>query len=170
MYVCFILNILSTASLDWKTPYQVLYGQTPDISEVFQFEFWEPVYFATGEQLDSDSKPSFPSTSHEKTGRFVGFAESVGDKFCYKILTDDTQRIIYRSAVRSARDQVDINRRSSPPVEEPTTEFIKSRSTDVDSTEVDSNSPKQLIGQSFDPEELIGRTYLMDPEENGERF
>ena len=102
MYVCFILNILSTASLDWKTPYQVLYGQTPDISEVFQFEFWEPVYFATGEQLDSESKPSFPSTSHEKTGRFVGFAESVGDKFCYKILTDDTQRIIYRSAVWSS--------------------------------------------------------------------
>ena len=29
---------------------------------------------------------------------------------------------------------------------------------------------KQLIGQSFDPEELIGRAYLMDPEENGERF
>ena len=142
MYVCFILNILSTASLDWKTPYQVLYGQTPDISEVFQFEFWEPVYFATGEQLDSESKPSFPSTSHEKTGRFVGFAESVGDKFCYKILTDDTQRIIYRSAVCSARDQVDINRRSSPPVGEPTTEFIKSRNTDVNSAEVDSNTPK----------------------------
>ena len=59
-YVCFILNVSSNESLGWKTPYQVLFGQTPDISELFQFEFWEPVYFATGEQLDSYSKPNFP--------------------------------------------------------------------------------------------------------------
>ena len=166
MYVCFILNITSHESLQWKTPYQLLYGQTPDISEIFQFEFWEPVYFATGEQLDSSTKPSFPSTPHERSGRFVGFAEDVGDKFCYKVLTDDTQKIIFRSAIRSARDTPEINRRLSPPVgEPPDTEVVKLRDTGKDST-----APKQIIGQSFDPEDLIGRTYLMDPEENGERF
>lgn len=165
MYVCFILNVTSVASLNYKTPYQVLHGQTPDISEIFQFEFWEPVYFATGEQLDSINKPSFPSTTHEKAGRFVGFAETVGDKFCYKVLTDDTQKIIYRSAIRSARDTVEVNRRASPPVGEPVTEFVKSSHTNGDPT-----TPRQICGQSFDPEDLIGRSYLMDPEKNGERF
>ena len=175
-YVCFILNVSSNEALGWKTPHQVLFGQTPDISELFQFEFWEPVYFATGEQLDSTSKPSFPSSSHEKSGRFVGFSDTVGDKFCYKILTDDTQQIIHRSAVRSARNTNKVNRRLTPHVGEPDhlKEIIKSpHRTEIggkDTSDGETPTHKQVFGKVFDPDELIGRTYLMDKEENGERF
>ena len=98
-YVVYILNITSAESLQWRTPHEALYGQTPDISNVFQFEFWEPVYFATGDALGSDTSPKFPSETHEKSGCFVGFAETVGHIFTYKVLTSDTNKIIYRSAV-----------------------------------------------------------------------
>ena len=175
-YVCFILNVSSNESLGWKTPYQVLFGQTPDISELFQFEFWEPVYFATGEQLDSYSKPNFPSTSHEKQGRFVGFSDTVGDKFCYKILTDDTQHVIHRSAVRSARDTNQVNRRLPSSVGESDSliEIVKAPPRDnkgnLDTNDGYTPSHKQIYGNVFDPDELIGKTYLMDKQDNGERF
>ena len=80
LYTVAILNILATESLGWKTPYQVLTGQTPDISEFFQFEFWEPVYYATGEALSYTGHVPFPSGDKEGKGRFVGFAEGIGDK------------------------------------------------------------------------------------------
>ena len=60
-YVVYILNITSVESLQWRTPHEVPYGQTPDISNVFQFEFWEPVYFATGDALGTTTSPQFPS-------------------------------------------------------------------------------------------------------------
>ena len=175
-YVCFILNVSSNESLGWKTPYHVLFGQTPDISELFQFEFWEPVCFATGEQLDSYSKPNFPSTSHEKQGRFVGFSDTVGDKFCYKILTDDTQHVIHRSAVRSARNTNQVNRRLPSSVGESDNliEIVKAPPRDnignLDTSDGDTPSHKQIYGKVFDPDELIGKTYLMDKQDNGERF
>ena len=48
----------------------------------------------------------------------------------------------------------------STPIGEPVTEIVKIR---------DTGEPKQILGQAFDPEDLIGKTYLMDPEDNGER-
>ena len=48
----------------------------------------------------------------------------------------------------------------STPIGETVTEIVKIR---------DTGEPKQILGQSFDPEDLIGKTYLMDPEDNGER-
>ena len=63
---------------------------------MLSFYFWEPVYY-----LDP-SDDSYPSATKEKLGHFVGIAESVGDVMMYKVLTDDTKKIIYRSTVRSA--------------------------------------------------------------------
>ena len=165
-YVVYILNITSVESLNWRTPHEVLYGQTPDISNIFQFEFWEPVYFATGESLGTNTSPTFPSKTHEKQGRFVGFAETVGTIFTYKILTSDTNKIIYRSAVRSARDTVELNRRSAPTVGETTPiEIVKSPTRTLPNGEIST-----MTTQTFDPDELIGRTYLQDVDENGERY
>ena len=76
---------------------------------MLQFSFWEPIYYATAESLKYDSKTAFPSGIGEAKGRFVGFAESIGDVLTYKILTDDTQKIIYRSYVRSALTETEIN-------------------------------------------------------------
>ena len=56
---------------------------------------------------DSD----FPSESGEKCGRFVGIAEHVEHAMTYKILTDDTKRVICRSNVHPADDPLAPNLR-----------------------------------------------------------
>jgi hypothetical protein len=54
MYVCFVLNFTASASLNWRTPMEILTGSTPDISPLLSFQWWEPVYF----KLDDTSFPS----------------------------------------------------------------------------------------------------------------
>jgi hypothetical protein len=88
MYVCFVLNFTASASLNWRTPMEILTGSPPDISPLLSFRWWEPVYF----KLDD---ASFPSNSRERRGRFVGIREHVGHAMTYMILTDDTQNIIH---------------------------------------------------------------------------
>ena len=91
-YVCYILNHMSTASLG-EVPLQVLYGVTPDISIMFLYTFYQPVFYATHDQ-------HFPSESEERAGFWVGFAEHCGDSLTHMILDADSLKIIYRSAVR----------------------------------------------------------------------
>jgi hypothetical protein len=100
-YVCMVLNLLYVEKLG-TTPLQALMGQTQDISILLAFSFWEPVYYATADKLGYSLSVSFPSGMTEGKGRFVGFGESVGDALTFKILTDDTSKVIFRSAVRSA--------------------------------------------------------------------
>ena len=57
------------------------------------FTFYQPVFYATYDQ-------HFPSESEERAGYWVGFGEHCGDAMTHKILDHDTQKIIYRSAVR----------------------------------------------------------------------
>jgi hypothetical protein len=63
-------------------PIRMSMGSTNDISPLLCFHFWEP---------DSD----FPSDSHEKRGHFLGIGESVGHAMTFKILTDDTLKVIH---------------------------------------------------------------------------
>jgi hypothetical protein len=70
-------------------------GSTNDISPLLCFHFWEPVYY----KLDNSD---FPSDSREKSGHFVGISKSVGHAMTFKILTDDTLKVIHQSNVRSA--------------------------------------------------------------------
>ena len=51
------------------------------------------MFYATYDQ-------NFPSESEERAGYWVGFGEHCGDAMTHKILDHDTQKIIYRSAVR----------------------------------------------------------------------
>jgi hypothetical protein len=70
---------------------------TNDISQLLYFSFYEPVYYH-----DDDSP--FPSTSKECHGRWVGISENVGNFMTFKILTNDTHKVIYHSNLRLARD------------------------------------------------------------------
>jgi hypothetical protein len=83
LYVCFLLNHVAHAKLQFRTPLEALTGTTPDISPLLRFYWWQNVYYKVD---DSD----FPSDSLEKLGHFVGIAEHVGHAMTYKILTDDT--------------------------------------------------------------------------------
>ena len=97
-YVAYIQNRMALKSLGWRTPLEVLEGQTPDVSIIYAMTYRTRVYFkahpdkVTVEKID------------ERPGFFVGFSEGVGHSGTYKILTEDTTQIIYRSRVRVASD------------------------------------------------------------------
>ena len=95
-YICVVLNHLASPTLQGICPVQALEGTTPDISFMIHFSFYEPVYY----RIDS-SEPdlNFPSSSNEKKGYWVGFADNQGDRLTWRILTEDTQKIIIRSGV-----------------------------------------------------------------------
>ena len=98
-YICVVLNHLASPTLQGICPVEALEGTTPDISFMLHFSFYEPVYY----RIDS-SEPdlNFPSSSNEKKGYWVGFANNQGDRLTWRILTEDTQKIIIRSGVQSA--------------------------------------------------------------------
>jgi hypothetical protein len=65
----------------------------------------QPVYYKVHEN-------SFPSDSAEARGRFVGStSEDVESHMKFKIITDDTHQLFYRSEVRSALDHQNTNLR-----------------------------------------------------------
>ena len=75
-----------------------------DISILLHFRFWEHLYFTKVES-------SYPSESTEECGHFVGFGESVGDAMNFMVLTESTNKIIYRSNVQSAENKNTTNKR-----------------------------------------------------------
>ena len=146
-YVCFLLNHLAVPSLDWRTPMEVLNGSTPDISPLLQYHFWEPIYYLI------EDKQSFPSQSQEKLGRFVSISETVGDSMTFKVLTDDTKKVIHRSTLRSAEDEKDKNKRLNPDPD-PTEPIVFIKSTH--------DSGNMKTPPSYSPDDLINRTYIKD--------
>ena len=106
IYVCYLLNHIACTALDGKIPLLALTGITPDISIILLFTFYQPVFYATYEQ-------HFPSESEERAGYWVGFGEHCGDAITHKILDHDTQKIIYRSAVRPKKSSTP-NHRLAP--------------------------------------------------------
>jgi hypothetical protein len=166
-YVCLLLNHLASNALGWIPPNQALTGQTQDISKFLHFSFYEPVYY-------HPYSDAFPSATNEEQGWWVGIATTVGDALTYKILTK-SNKVIYRSAIRSALDPATRNLRlSSLGGESSSTSngdkiFIRSR---TDQNEVDDSDPsvKSRTMVTIDPADLIGRTFLKDTEEDGQRF
>ena len=184
-YICVVLNHLASPTLQGICPVQALEGTTPDISFMLHFSFHEPVYY----RIDS-SEPDlhFPSLSNEKKGYWVSFADNQGDPLTWRILTEDTQKIIICSGVRSAL-RTTTNQRLASPSGEGTTlpfpipypqqstnslplvpldastpnfeQFVKSQSGD------DEDNPIHMA--NIDIHNLLGRSFLLPPEDNGER-
>ena len=99
------MNLTAEKSLGWRVPLEVLTGQTQDISILLVFGFWDVVYVPRYPDRDYSGQPGEQKSS-EIRGRFVGFSKHVGHALTFKILTDDTQRIIHRSRVRLAKEGV----------------------------------------------------------------
>ena len=161
MYVCFLLNNVYNSTIR-AVPIQKLNGSTNDISPLLRFYFYEPVYY----KLDD---ADFPSDSREKRGYFVGIAENVGHAMTFKILTDDTNKVIYRSNVRPALSPSDRNRRldliggESDPLKKPP-RVIRHHEEDSEG-ELPTNYQMPLLN----PADLVGRTFLMDEQDDGTR-
>jgi hypothetical protein len=57
-YCVYLLNHLAHAQIGWRTPIEVAFGCTPDLSELLCFTFYQPVLY-----LDYES--DFPSTNEK---------------------------------------------------------------------------------------------------------
>jgi hypothetical protein len=152
---------------------QALTGQTPNISKFLHFSFYEPVYY-------NSYSDTYPSASNEEQGWWVGVAAHVSDELTYKILTQK-QRLIYWSTIRSAMDSAKRNQRLSPLGGETVSNylggknFIRSKtdsfeSSTEDGSVLDDDPSVQRLMITIDPKDLIGRTFLKDLEEDGQRF
>ena len=96
-YVCVVMNLTAERSLGWRTPVEVATGETPDISILLFFMFWDVVYCARHTNKQPGSQKG-----QEIRGRFVGFAFDVGHALTFLVLTDDTRKVIKRSVLRLA--------------------------------------------------------------------
>ena len=106
--------------------------------------------------------PSFPSDSTERLGRFVGIAEHVGHALTFKILTEDSTKIIYRSRIRSAEDDLVCNNRIDPSLDSQEEKIVKSKH--------DADLEKGAMMPTIDPHDLVGRTFLQQPCEDGTKL
>jgi hypothetical protein len=87
---CFELmaEIRSNTALDLfnlygETPYTTLLGNTPDISHLIEFAWYELIWY-----IDPAVK-----MENRKLGWYLGPSQHIGDIMCYKILTSKRQRI-----------------------------------------------------------------------------
>jgi hypothetical protein len=102
-YLALVNNWTADRKLRWKTPHAKRFGVTPDISALLTFHFYELIYY-----LDVEAPAPI---SREKAGYWLGVAHNVGDALTFKILTNDTETVVYRSVVRSRNDHNGINKR-----------------------------------------------------------
>ena len=184
-YICVVLNHLASPTLQGICPVQALQGTTPDVSFMLHFSFYEPVYY----RIDS-SEPdlNFPSSSNEKKGYWVGFADNQGDSFTWRILTEDTRKIIICSGACSALRTTTNQHLASPSGEGTTLPFPipypQQSTSSLPLDPLDASTPnfeqfvKSQSGEdeanpihmaNIDIPNLLGRSFLLPPEDNGER-
>jgi hypothetical protein len=76
-YAVELTNHMAARCIKWRTPYEVLHGDTPDIS-VFKFSFFEPIFYL-------NPHATFPQLSM-LPGCFLGIARTTGDSFTFIII------------------------------------------------------------------------------------
>lgn len=144
----------------------MLTGVKTNISAILNVHpFCTEICHPIAKKLDCNSSPSFPSDTVKAKGRMVGFGESVvGNALTFKILTDDTQKIICRSCIHPANDSKDPNKHLMPEEEnKPVIEVVKSPHGDGTSV-----PPKAMM--IIDPDDLIDRTHLAELDDSGQCF
>lgn len=93
-YAVELINHTAVERLQWRTPFERIYGDTPDIS-IFRFIFYEPIYYL-------EPNASFPCPNM-LAGRFLGIARTTGDAFTFYIRTDRNEGrniVLTRSVIR----------------------------------------------------------------------
>ena len=137
-------------------PYEKMWGVMPDISAMLEYHFYKPVYYKA-------VKPAFPGENTELQGWFVGISENVGHAMTYLILTQNNT-IVEWSVTRTASmpgafQNMKANYEKGLFKGKQDEEFVHSVMEDR------VNAGGQL--PTIDPDELIGRTYIEPPQDDG---
>ena len=154
-YVCYLLNRVASPALKGITPLQALTGSVPDITPLLAYQFNQPVYF-------TDRNPPKPT---QRRGRWVGFSQNVGNPLTWIVLADDTRKLFYTSYVRPVKDSGLSWPTGGEEDSKNHTIFIRGR--------FEANGPADIESlprmPTFDPTDLIGRTFLQPKEQDGTR-
>ena len=94
LYAIYVHNRTANRNLGWRTPIEVKDGETPDISDINQFSFYQPVLYKS-----TPSKSSFPLPRMEE-GRYLRPAANTGGVFA-SVIRQSNGREIYRSQLRA---------------------------------------------------------------------
>ena len=183
-YIFVVLHHLASPTLQGIYPGQALQGTTPEISFMLHSSFYESVYY----RIDS-SEPdfNFPSSSNDNKGYWAGFAPNQGDSLTWRTLTEDTQKIIICSGIQSALSTTTNQCLASPSGEGTTLPFPipypqqSKNSLPLDPFDESTANFEQFVNsQSGEDEDnpipmanidipnLLGRSFLLPPEDNGE--
>ena len=183
-YICVVLHHLASPTLQGICLVQALQGTTPDISFMLHTLFYEPVYYRI-----EFSEPDFHllSSSNEKKGHWVSFADNPGDRLTWRILTEDTQKIIICYGIQSALRSTTNQCLASPSGEGITLPssipYPQQSKNSLPLDPFDESTPnfEQFVNSQFGEDEdnpihmanidipnLLGRSFLLPPEDNGE--
>ena len=168
-YVCKIRQVTSRPVLQYRTPVEILTGDTPDVSEYIHFDFYSWVKYR-----DPVMSPEEPL----QLGKWLGVAQNVGQAMCYYVLKS-TGYVITRTTVRpllteeltneaerKARDDFDDKMKDKHGVFDPTSiradEFTMNDETEFDNEEQEDEEME--VEQNDDvhgPEPLLHAEVLM---------
>ena len=143
-HIVYVWNRTAHKAHRYRTPLEVLTGDTPDISAILSHRFYDRVLFL-------DPQTSFPE-SKEKLGRFVGIADNTGDALCYTIYLEDTHSFISRSVVRPITAEHPNLRRLPPPG--PTHPRAQLFTADGPPTLAMAPAPDQLLDSAYTDQDV----------------
>ena len=95
--------------------------------------------------------------SEERAGYWVGFGEHCGDAMTHKLLDHETQKIIYRSAVKPKKSST-LNHRLAPPGGEVST------SSDPSEDKISSGSPLEP-SEGYSPKQKTPAVFITSRDE-----
>jgi hypothetical protein len=163
--ICLVKNHTARTSLGDRTPMEKRTGQTPDVSKLLQYRWWEPVYFLN-------------EKGTEVLGRWAGIAEHVGDELTFVVISDATGHAMYRSDLRTTADPNAPNFRAesvaADALNAKNKHGLSSGVKDPGSTsvflpigqEAPSDSDEKVY--PFTPEDLIGKIFMRKDPANGD--
>ena len=158
LFIIYLMNRLDVDSLGGKSPIEAAFNQRPDISPLLAFWWYQPVYYQSFDK-------GFPSKTNEKLGRWVGVAENKGDLMTFWIMDQETRMVVARSNVRPVSSD-DPNTRLAPVGGEVSTRV--SQKPIIMSTGDLCNDPPDAKLPQFSPEELLGVSFLHQPDPDGQ--
>jgi hypothetical protein len=100
VYQCEIRNLIAHPhfKLQGRTPYEIVVGRTPDISEYLDYQWYQTVWYY-------DQEAQFPE-DRRKLGKWIGVAHRVGQALCYYILPESSHPIVRSTVQALTNDEV----------------------------------------------------------------